>query len=85
MGTLCVHKGFGFRVSGLADHAPTRPESNRPRHKFIERFLKPKTSRSEDFLLQHADVGEVAIGASEVQAVADDELVRDLEAEVLDV
>ena len=39
----------------------------------------------EDFIFEDADVREVAVGAGEVQAVADDELVGDLEAQVLDV
>src|SRR5919112_2955687 len=39
----------------------------------------------EDFFLEHADVGEVAVGARVVEPVADDELVGHLEAQVLHV
>src|ERR671916_1641522 len=39
----------------------------------------------EDLGLQDADVGEVAVGAGEIESVAHDELVRHLEAEVLHV
>src|SRR5918998_3378546 len=44
-----------------------------------------KALGGENLFLENADVGEVSVGAGEVQAVADDELVGDLEAKVLDV
>src|SRR5215216_5400943 len=43
------------------------------------------SSLREDLGLEDADIGEVAVGAGEVEPIADDELVWHLEAEVLDV
>jgi hypothetical protein len=96
-GTLYVHKGFGFQVWGFRGsrgEPDTTTKLLRPSRGILGPEttakpdacgLRPETLRSEHFLFQNADVGEVAVDAGEVQAVADDELVRDLEAQVLDV
>jgi hypothetical protein len=76
---------FAFRKMTLGhdDYTTCTPDSWAPDQ---GTFYTPCLSGfREDLGLQHADVGEVAVGSGEIQPVAYDELVGDLEAEVLHV